>query len=101
MYNGIGLTTVRGSGTNGHVRRNASGLRAHRFRARCLYRGPPHLVASLARWMRWEVTRRPSPTAFIRRRARGGDDDDDDDATTTTMMTTTTTTMMMMITMMR
>jgi|TARA_B100001758_G_C17816013_1_gene306893 hypothetical protein len=30
--------------------------------------------------MRWEVTRRPSPTSFIRRRARVDDDDDDDDA---------------------
>ncbi|KAI6047088.1 hypothetical protein EDC04DRAFT_2511527, partial [Pisolithus marmoratus] len=29
MYNGIGLTTPRGSGTNGYVQRNLSALRAH------------------------------------------------------------------------
>lgn len=27
MYNGIGLTTPRGSGTNGHVQRNLSSIR--------------------------------------------------------------------------
>jgi len=30
MYNGIGLETVRGSGTNGYVQRNLSALRQHR-----------------------------------------------------------------------
>ncbi|KIO02816.1 hypothetical protein M404DRAFT_69312, partial [Pisolithus tinctorius Marx 270] len=29
MYNGIGLTTPRGSGTNGYVQRNLSALRVH------------------------------------------------------------------------
>ncbi|RPD61854.1 cwf21-domain-containing protein, partial [Lentinus tigrinus ALCF2SS1-7] len=29
MYNGIGLTTPRGSGTNGYVVRNLSALRSH------------------------------------------------------------------------
>ncbi|TRM68384.1 cwf21 domain-containing protein, partial [Schizophyllum amplum] len=29
MYNGIGLTTPRGSGTNGYVQRNLSVLRSH------------------------------------------------------------------------
>ncbi|KAL4075767.1 hypothetical protein J3A83DRAFT_4088911, partial [Scleroderma citrinum] len=29
MYNGIGLTTPRGSGTNGYVQRNLSALRPH------------------------------------------------------------------------
>ncbi|KAJ7068046.1 hypothetical protein C8F01DRAFT_1116659 [Mycena amicta] len=29
MYNGIGLTTPRGSGTNGYVVRNLSTLRSH------------------------------------------------------------------------
>jgi serine/arginine repetitive matrix protein 2 len=29
MYNGIGLTTPRGSGTNGHVQKNLSHFRAH------------------------------------------------------------------------
>jgi len=32
MYNGIGLTTPRGSGTNGYVQRNLSSLRAKRPR---------------------------------------------------------------------
>lgn len=27
MYNGIGLTTARGSGTNGHVQRNHAAMR--------------------------------------------------------------------------
>ena len=30
MYNGIGLTTVRGSGTNGYVQRNMSFVRNHK-----------------------------------------------------------------------
>ena len=30
MYNGIGLTTVRGSGTNGFVQRNLSFVRNHK-----------------------------------------------------------------------
>lgn len=30
MYNGIGLTTPRGSGTNGYVQRNLSSLRVKR-----------------------------------------------------------------------
>ena len=30
MYNGIGLTTARGSGTNGYVQRNLSALRFQR-----------------------------------------------------------------------
>ncbi|KAJ2743897.1 RNA-splicing factor, partial [Coemansia sp. BCRC 34490] len=30
MYNGIGLTTPRGSGTSGHVVRNASALKSER-----------------------------------------------------------------------
>ncbi|KAF9534365.1 hypothetical protein CPB83DRAFT_748465, partial [Crepidotus variabilis] len=29
MYNGIGLTTPRGSGTSGYVQRNLSSLRVH------------------------------------------------------------------------
>lgn len=32
MYNGIGLTTPRGSGTNGYVQRNLSSLRVKRPR---------------------------------------------------------------------
>ena len=32
MYNGIGLETARGSGTNGYVQRNASFVRAKRDR---------------------------------------------------------------------
>lgn len=32
MYNGIGLTTPRGSGTNGYVQRNLSSVRAKRPR---------------------------------------------------------------------
>lgn len=32
MYNGIGLTTPRGSGTNGYVQRNLSCVRAKRNR---------------------------------------------------------------------
>lgn len=32
MYNGIGLTTPRGSGTNGYVQRNLSTLRSKRPR---------------------------------------------------------------------
>lgn len=32
MYNGIGLTTPRGSGTNGYVQRNLSTVRAKRPR---------------------------------------------------------------------
>lgn len=32
MYNGIGLTTPRGSGTNGYVQRNLSCIRAKRSR---------------------------------------------------------------------
>ncbi|KAJ8250893.1 hypothetical protein GJAV_G00214470 [Gymnothorax javanicus] len=32
MYNGIGLTTPRGSGTNGYVQRNLSSIRAKRSR---------------------------------------------------------------------
>lgn len=32
MYNGIGLTTPRGSGTNGYVQRNLSCVRAKRSR---------------------------------------------------------------------
>ena len=32
MYNGIGLQTPRGSGTNGYVQRNLSFLRKHRER---------------------------------------------------------------------
>ena len=30
MYNGIGLTTVRGSGTNGYVQKNLSFVRNHK-----------------------------------------------------------------------
>ena len=30
MYNGIGLTTVRGSGTNGYVQKNLSFVRSHK-----------------------------------------------------------------------
>ena len=30
MYNGIGLDTARGSGTNGYVQRNLGALRHHR-----------------------------------------------------------------------
>lgn len=30
MYNGIGLQTVRGSGTNGYVTRNIAALRHHK-----------------------------------------------------------------------
>ncbi|KAH9938458.1 uncharacterized protein B0H18DRAFT_15978 [Fomitopsis serialis] len=33
MYNGIGLTTPRGSGTNGYVVRNLSTLRVHQTAA--------------------------------------------------------------------
>ncbi len=32
MYNGIGLTTPRGSGTNGYVQRNLSYVRPHLVR---------------------------------------------------------------------
>lgn len=32
MYNGIGLQTARGSGTNGYVQRNLSFLRKHKDR---------------------------------------------------------------------
>ena len=32
MYNGIGLSTVRGSGTNGYVTRNLSQVRNHKDR---------------------------------------------------------------------
>ena len=32
MYNGIGLDTVRGSGTNGYVQRNIALLRHHKDR---------------------------------------------------------------------
>lgn len=32
MYNGIGLTSTRGSGTNGYVQRNLSFVRASRMR---------------------------------------------------------------------
>ena len=32
MYNGIGLETVRGSGTNGYVQRNLSQVRNHKDR---------------------------------------------------------------------
>lgn len=32
MYNGIGLTTARGSGTNGFVQRNLSFVRKHKDR---------------------------------------------------------------------
>jgi serine/arginine repetitive matrix protein 2 len=33
MYNGIGLTTPRGSGTNGHIQRNISHLRSRPVRS--------------------------------------------------------------------
>jgi len=45
----IGDDPARRRGARPRSPGDASGLRAHRFRARCLYRGPPHLVASLAR----------------------------------------------------
>lgn len=34
MYNGIGLQTPRGSGTNGYVQRNMSFIRKHRERVK-------------------------------------------------------------------
>ena len=45
----IGDDPARRRGARPRSPGDASGLRAHRFRARCLYRGLPHLVASLAR----------------------------------------------------
>ena len=45
----IGDEPARRRGARPRSPGDASGLRAHRFRARCLYRAPPHLVASLAR----------------------------------------------------
>ena len=33
MYNGIGLQTPRGTGTNGYVQRNLSSVRRHKQRA--------------------------------------------------------------------
>ncbi|KAG8759568.1 RNA-splicing factor [Serendipita sp. 396] len=42
MYNGIGLTTPRGSGTNGYVMRNISYLRSHDSAAdRAAMEAPP------------------------------------------------------------
>ena len=45
----IGDDPARRRGARPRSPGDASGLRAHRFRARCLYWGLPHLVASLAR----------------------------------------------------
>jgi len=50
MYNGIGLTTVRGSGTSGYVQRNMSHVPASREKRKIDYKTENELAKEGGKW---------------------------------------------------
>lgn len=62
-YNGIGLTTPRGSGTNGYVQRNLGSLRPYALQRRQQQRGPEDYRAPA-------ITKKPNKAILEHNRKR-------------------------------